>query len=165
MTDDGTSGRITPRTGDRVAPLLQAGRSDFRVHSNVSSDTARNATLENLIAVARGLGMREIGITDHVLALGDEKNGLPARPDDEAAHRALCRAIRETRSPVKVYASWEVDYFDGETYGGRYSFDPEKHPPSLDHVLLAHHAMNHVIDEPIGFLGRYMVRIMMEMAR
>lgn len=161
----GADDRITPRTDDRAPRLLQAGRSDFHVHSNVSGDTAKNATLENIIAVARGLGMREIGITDHVLALGDENNGLRARPDDEASHHALCRAIRETRSPVKVYASWEVDYFDGGPSGGRYSFDPERHLASLDYVLLAHHAMSHVIDEPVEFLGRYMVRIMMEMAR
>lgn len=161
----GIDDRVTPRTDDRPARLLQAGRSDFHVHSTVSGDTARDATLENIIAVARGLGMREIGITDHVLARGDEKNSLPARPDDEASHRALCRAIRATRSPVKVYASWEVDYFDGGTFGGRYSFDPERHLRELDYVLLAHHAMNHVIDGSIEFLGRYLVRIMMEMAR
>lgn len=101
----GVDERVTPRPDDRAARLLQAGRSDFHVHSSVSGDTARNATLENIIAVVRGLGMREIGITDHVLALGDETNGLPARPDDEASHRALCKAVREARSPVKVYAA------------------------------------------------------------
>jgi histidinol phosphatase-like PHP family hydrolase len=143
-------------------PLLQAGRSDFHVHSAVSPDAGKDCTLERIVTVAEGLGMKEIGLTDHLLACADgAPPGYLAGGRDSAPHRALCGAIRAIRSPVKVYASWEVDYFDG----GTYSFDPQKHRASLDYVLLAHHAVEHVADREPRDLARYLARITMEMAR
>lgn len=65
--------------------------------------------------------------------------------------------MRALQSKVKVYASWEVDYFDG----GTYSFDPRKHLDYLDYVLLAHHQ---IVDEPPETAARYLLRVTMEMA-
>jgi histidinol phosphatase-like PHP family hydrolase len=142
---------MAQQTGGRTL-LLQAGRCDFHIHTNVSPDGAKNCTLSNIIAVAEGFGMREIGLTDHVMAMSGT---------DTAPHKALCDAIHAVQSRVKAYAGWEVDYFDG----GKYSFDPERHLSYLDYVLLAHHDMRHMLGESPEANAKYLLRITMEMAR
>jgi len=142
--------------------LLQAGRRDFHVHTNISPDGNKNSTLENIIKAAEVLGMEELGLTDHVYdccegALGFKPWGEYRDPN---AHRQLCATLRTIRSRVRLYASWEVDYFDG----GRYSFDPIRHLPMLDYVLLGHHFAAHVENKPPAFLADYLMRITMEMA-
>lgn len=145
----------TSRMSERMPvrpPLLQAGRCDYHIHTNVSPDRAKNCTLSNIIAVAEGFGMREIGLTDHVMAVGGA---------DTAPHKALCDAIHAVRSRVKVYAGWEVDYFDG----GKYSFDPTRHLEYLDYVLLAHHDVRHMLSESPQANAKHLLRMTMEMAR
>jgi len=140
--------------------LLQAGRSDFHIHTYVS-DGAEDCTPENIARVAEKLGLREVGLTDHVMACGEGARGHDHKNCDTGPYFELCERIRGVSSPVRVYASWEVDYFDG----GRYSFDPGKHLDGLDYVLLAHHYFRHVIDEKPQVIADYLFRIYMEMAR
>ncbi len=142
--------------------LLQAGRRDFHVHTSISPDGHKDSTLENIIKAAEALGMEEIGLTDHVYACCEGALGFKPWGEhrDPAVHRQLCAKIRAARSRVRLYASWEVDYFDG----GRYSFDPARDLPMLDYVLLGHHFVAHVEDKPPAFLADYLARITMEMA-
>ena len=64
-------------------------------------------------------------------------------------------------SPLDLYVSWEVDYFDG----GTYSFDPREHLDGLDYVLLGYHYYDHVKGESPQALADHFVRINMEMAQ
>lgn len=140
--------------------LLQAGRSDFHVHTNVSPDAAKDCTLENLARVAAGLGLREIGLADHVLGTDAGLPGSGWQCTDLDLFRDRCQRIRQGNWPVRVLSGWEVDYFDG----GRYSFDPEEHLPLLDYVLLAHHHFEQVVEESPAQIARYLLRIAMAMA-
>jgi histidinol phosphatase-like PHP family hydrolase len=140
--------------------LLQAGRSDFHIHTYVS-DGVEYCTPENIARVAENLGLREVGLTDHVMACGEGAKGHDHENCDTGPYFELCEKIRDVTSPVRLYVSWEVDYFDG----GRYSFDPGKHLDDLDYVLLGHHYFRHMIDEKPQVIADYLVRIYMEMAR
>jgi histidinol phosphatase-like PHP family hydrolase len=140
--------------------LLQAGRSDFHVHTNLSPDAGRDCTLESLARVAAGLGLREVGLTDHVQANGEREPGQSWQCTDLAAFEHRCRRIREGAWPVRLLSGWEVDYYDG----GRYSFVPDTHLALLDYVLLAHHAFGHMTGEAPAAIARYLLRITMAMA-
>ena len=147
---------------ENMPKLLQAGRRDFHIHTNISPDGSKDSTLENIVKAAEALGMEEIGLTDHVNAYCEGALGFKSWGEfrDPGAHRQLCETIRAVKSRVRLYASWEVDYFDG----GRYSFDPLRHLPMLDYVLLGHHYISHVENESPAFLADYLMRITMEMA-
>ena len=152
---------MNPQHSEASEVFLASHRSDFHIHT-CASDGAEDCTPANIVAVARGLGLRELGFTDHAYACGANAPG--------ASHAdglylqdyfAACQQVREIDSPLALYVSWEVDYFDG----GAYSFDPDTHLVDLDYVLLAHHAYGHVQGASPAALADYFVRISMEMAQ
>ncbi len=141
-----------------LLPLIP--RSDFHIHTDLSPDADRDCTLANLAKVAAGLGLREIGLTDHV-----EGNPKPAADQrwqctDLAALTRRCQQIRDQPWPLRLLSGWEVDYYDG----GGYSFVPDQHLPLLDYVLLAHHAVGAVISESPARIAQYLLRITHAMA-
>jgi histidinol phosphatase-like PHP family hydrolase len=140
--------------------LLEAGRSDFHVHTSLSPDAGRDCSLENLTAVAAGLGLRELGLTDHVQANGEREPGQSWQCTDLAAFAGRCRRIRGEAWPLRLLSGWEVDYYDG----GRYSFVPDEHLELLDYVLLAHHDFRHIAADTPAAICRYLSRITMAMA-
>ncbi len=142
------------------ASLLQAGRSDFHVHTASSPDAARDCTLENVAAVAAGLGLREIGVADHVQANGEREPGQSWQCTDLEAFAARCRRVREEPWPVRLLSGWEVDYYAS----GQYSFHPDEHLPLLDYVLLGHHSFGAMAAESPARIAAYLLRITMAMA-
>jgi histidinol phosphatase-like PHP family hydrolase len=117
--------------------------------------------LANIARVAAGLGLQEIGLTDHV-----EGNPTPAADQrwqctDMEALTRRCEQIRHDPWPLRLLSGWEVDYYDG----GGYSFVPERHLPLLDYVLLAHHAVGAVATESPERIARYLLRVTSAMAR
>ena len=142
-------------------PFLASLRSDFHLHTR-ASDGAEDCTPAKIARVAEGLGFRELGFTDHAFVCGGNARGSTAEEGRYVeAYFEVCAEIREVDSPLDLYVSWEVDYFDG----GRYSFDPDEHLEDLDYVLLAHHAYAHMQGASPQALADYFVRIYMEMAR
>ncbi len=89
------------------------GSSDFHVHTSVSYDTDDECVLERIAEVAAAMGLREIGLTDHVQVESAGAPGFDLSVDDEEPHRRLRDKIRASRFPVRFLASWEVDYFSG----------------------------------------------------
>ncbi len=140
--------------------LLQAGRSDFHVHT-CASDAQPDCTPLRIVQVADGLRMKEIGFTDHLLACNADAKGCGHAPGNVQAFLDVCEQIRRIDSSVCTYVSWEVDYFDG----GLYSFDPDRHLAMLDYVLLGHHYMNHMFVETPKKIARYLLDIYMAMAQ
>ena len=140
--------------------LLQAGRSDFHIHT-YASDAKPDCTPERIVQVAEGLRMKEIGFTDHLLACNADAKGCGKAPGDMRAFSDVCEQIRRMDSSVRTYVSWEVDYFDG----GLYSFDPDRHLTMLDYVLLGHHYMSHMFQESPEKIARYLFDIHMAMAQ
>jgi histidinol phosphatase-like PHP family hydrolase len=140
--------------------LHTAGSSDFHVHTHLSPDAGKDCTVENLAAVAAGLGLREIGLTDHVESDAERRPDQAWQCTDLEAFASRCRSIRQGDWPLRVLSGWEVDYYDG----GQYSFDPQQHLPLLDYVLLGHHAFRHMEAEPPAAIARYLHRITLEMA-
>ena len=138
----------------------QAWGSDFHVHSRVSYDTDDDCTPEAIAAVGAGLGMREIGLADHIQACSVGAPGYGGERDEEGLHADLAREVRDGEYPLRLLVGWEVDYFDT----GRYSFDPDRHLEGLDYVLLGHHFMGHVAGGTPAELARYLIRIYLEMA-
>jgi len=146
---------------DLQEPFLDSVRSDLHIHTR-ASDGAGNCTPAGIAKVAEGLGLKEIGFTDHAYTCGS--GALGATHEDgryAAAYFEVCAEIREMDSPLDVHVSWEVDYFDG----GEYSFDPDQHLGSLDYVLLGHHYFSHMRGKSPQALADYFVRIYMEMAQ
>ena len=144
----------------RNSLLLQAGRSDFHVHT-CASDAKPDCTPDRIVQVAEGLRMKEIGFTDHLLACNADAKGCGQAPGDVQAFSDVCEQVRRINSPVRTYVSWEVDYFDG----GLYSFDPDQHLDMLDYVLLGHHYMSHMFQETVEKMARYLLDIHMAMAQ
>ncbi len=141
--------------------LLQAGRSDFHVHT-CASDAKPDCTVERIVQVAEGLRMREIGITDHLVVCNAGALGPGGAAGDIGVLLRTREAIRALRAgPLRVYTGWEVDYFDG----GLYSFDPDRHLELLDYVLLAHHSMGHRRNDPPAAMARYLLDITLAMAQ
>lgn len=68
------------KTQAQTPALIQAGRCDFHVHTNLSFDAAKNATPANIVAAAEALGMREIGLTDHIYAVTPARILHPTAP-------------------------------------------------------------------------------------
>jgi histidinol phosphatase-like PHP family hydrolase len=141
--------------------LIASRRSDFHLHT-CASDAAAECTPANIVAVARGLGMTQLGFTDHAYACGANAPGA-SHTDGKYLQDYLrvCDQIRSIDSPLELYVSWEVDYFDG----GFYSFDPDSHLDDLDYVLLAHHAWRHMQGRSPEELAAYLLRIYLEMAQ
>ena len=140
---------------------LESMRSDFHIHTR-ASDGAENCTPASIAEVAEGLGLKELGFTDHAYACGEGALGYPHKNGRYLEeYLRVCREIRETDSPLSLYVSWEVDYFDG----GSYSFDPDEHLEDLDYVLLAYHYYGHIQGESPEALADHFVRIYMEMAQ
>jgi histidinol phosphatase-like PHP family hydrolase len=136
-------------------------RSDFHIHSSVSYDTPDEVSVEKIAEVAAGLGFKEIGITDHVHICSEGAKGFDQKNTDRDKHAELGNIIRGSERDIKIYYSWEVDYFDG----GRYSFDVRYDPPRLDYILLGHHFTGHMRHAGDKEKARYLHRITMEMAR
>lgn len=149
------------KPNEAAETFLASHRSDLHIHT-CASDAAEDCTPANIVAVAQGLGLRELGFTDHAYACGanapgaSHANGLYLQ-----AYFSTCEQIRQIDSPLDLYVSWEVDYFDGATY----SFDPDRHLDALDYVLLGHHACGHVKGDSPAAQADYFVRIYMEMAQ
>ena len=140
--------------------FLNSQKSDFHIHT-IASDGNEECTPNNIVKVAEGLGFQEIGFADHAHVCGEGVKGNPCKNGDFVeAYFNICKEIRQIQTPLNLYVSWEVDYFDG----GSYSFDPDKHFGSLDYVLLAHHYYEHMQGESAQILANYMFRIYMEMA-
>ena len=134
-------------------------RSDFHIHT-YASDGAKNCTPATIVKVAEGLGLKEIGFTDHAFASSGK--GCPYEKGRWVdSYFKVCNEIRGINSSLSLYVSWEVDYFDGATY----SFDPNKHLESLDYVLLGFHFYEHVKGRSLQVLADYLIRIYREMAR
>ena len=143
-------------------PFLASLRSDFHIHT-CASDGAKDCSPAHIAKVAEGLGFKEIGFTDHAHACSEGAKGWPYEKggDFVESYFEICDEIREVDSPLSLYVSWEVDYFDG----ARYSFDPEKHFHSLDYVLLGHHWYAHMHGKSAESQANYFARIYMEMAQ
>ena len=140
--------------------MLENVKSDFHVHTSASYDTPDTCTIDAIVRVAHGLGIEEMGLTDHVHIKSVGNPGFDQQNTGYAAHNALREAIRGRSWNIAVYLSWEVDYFDG----GGYSFDPDHDPQRLDYVLLGHHYVRHKSTETDSEKARYICRITEEMA-
>ena len=136
------------------------GTSDFHVHSNASYDTDSDCTPEAIAEIAVALGIKEIGITDHVQAESEGAPGYGMPAENREKHNKLLKELRENEYPARLLAGWEVDYFDT----GRYSFDPESDLADLDYVLLGHHFFHVPKDADAEFIARYLIRIYRELA-
>ncbi|MBT3273269.1 MAG: PHP domain-containing protein [Spirochaetales bacterium] len=141
--------------------LLDTVRSDFHIHTKASFDTPDLCTVENIATIAHGLGIREIGLTDHVHVCSEGALGFDQKNTGREAHHELRDSINNTQWDLKVLFSWEADYFDG----GRYSFDKEADPQNLDYLLLGHHFAWHMVSATDPEKARYIGRITMEMAK
>ena len=135
--------------------------SDFHVHTAVSYDTENDCLPERIAENASALGLREIGLTDHVQVESAGAPGFDLDPDDEGPHRQLRERIRAERFSVRFLMSWEVDYFSG----GRYSFDPTRHYADLDYVLLGHHFFACGKDASDEQTAEYLMDVYMDMAQ
>lgn len=137
-------------------------KSDFHIHT-CASDGAADCTPENIAKEAEGLGLKEIGFTDHAHVCDENAIGSVYKNGQFAdAYFKICEEIRSIRPnfDLNIYVSWEVDYFDG----GTYSFDPEIHLKDLDYVLLGHHSYAHMNDSSPQEVADYLFRIYMGMA-
>ena len=148
-------------SGGLQEPFLDSVRSDLHIHTH-ASDGAQDCTPASIARVAEGLGLREIGFTDHAYTCGGSALGASHEDGRYAeADFEVCAEIRDMDAALDLYVSWEVDFFDG----GEYSFDPERHLGDLDYVLLGHHFYSHMQGEPPQALADYFVRIYMAMAQ
>lgn len=110
-------------------------RSNFHVHTYISPccGDREGCTPENLLRVAEGYGLREVGFCDHIFVPRPTmKEGYGASENEFLLLRSQVRMIEGGR--IRPLLGWEVDVFGK----GLYSIH-EKYLEYLDFVTLACH--------------------------